>query len=62
LPTVPADIQSCFRKGAAVLPDKALSVAEVEELWKQDRIRNAVMQRCGKRMLAWYEDLRKSWH
>lgn len=61
LPTVPADIQTCFRKGAGVLPDKALTVFEVESLWKQDRVRIAVMQRCGNRMIAWYNELRAGW-
>lgn len=60
LPYPPADIQSCFR-GAADLPDKALSVSEVEALWKQDRIRAVVEQRCGIRLLAWYKDLQANW-
>jgi hypothetical protein len=29
-------------------------VSEVEELWKQDRIRLIVNERCGERMQAWY--------
>jgi hypothetical protein len=29
-------------------------VSEVEELWKQDRIRLIVDKRCGERMQAWY--------
>lgn len=61
LPTVPADIQACFRQGPVKVPPKALSVAEVESLWKQDRVRSAVMQACGQRFLAWYGDLQKRW-
>lgn len=61
LPGVPADIQACFRAGPAKVPQKALSVAEVESLWKQDRVHEVVLQRCGKRFLAWYGDLRKGW-
>ncbi len=61
LPTVPADIQSCFRTGPVKVPQKALTVAEVESLWKQDRVRSAVMQACGQRFLAWYGDLQKRW-
>jgi hypothetical protein len=60
LPYPPADIQACFR-GAANLPDKALSVSEVESLWKQDRVRVVVQQRCGLRLLAWYKDLQDHW-
>lgn len=62
LPTVPADIQACFRAGPTKVPQTALSVAEVESLWKQDRVRVVVEQRCGKRFLAWYADLQKRWH
>lgn len=61
LPTVPADIQACFRAGPVKVPQKSLSVAEVESLWKQDRVRVAVMQSCGNRFLAWYDDLQKRW-
>lgn len=61
LPSVPSDIQLCFRRAATVIPDKALTVAEVEALWKIDRIRGAVMQRCGTRLLSWYDELRSKW-
>uniref|UniRef100_E6VL48 Lipoprotein n=1 Tax=Rhodopseudomonas palustris (strain DX-1) TaxID=652103 RepID=E6VL48_RHOPX len=60
LPYVPAEFQTCFR-GVAGVPDKALSVSEVEALWKLDRVRSVAQQRCGKRFLAWYESLRKNW-
>lgn len=61
LPTVPADIQACFRGSPANVPQKALTVAEVESLWKQDRIKQAVLRQCGQRFLAWYGDLQKRW-
>lgn len=61
LPVVPADIQACFRAGPASVPQKALSVAEVESLWKVDRVHEVVLQRCGKRFLAWYGDVRQGW-
>lgn len=60
LPYPPADIQACFR-GVVDVPDKALSVSEVESLWKIDRVRSVAQQRCGNRLLAWYTDLRKNW-
>jgi hypothetical protein len=60
LPYAPADIQSCFRNAVNV-PDKALTVAEVESLWKQDRVRVVVNRRCGERMLAWYSTLQANW-
>lgn len=61
LPAVPADIQACFRHGAVIVPARALSVAEVESLWKKDRVRLAVERSCGRRFLAWYGDLQKRW-
>ena len=60
LPPVPADLQSCFRD-VAELPDRELSAGEIEELWKLDRYRAVLEQRCGVRFLAWYESLRKGW-
>jgi hypothetical protein len=63
LPDVPGDISRCFN-GAAVgnVPDRDLTVEEVERLWKSDRVRAVVSQRCGKRFVAWYGDLRAGWH
>ena len=61
LPTVPADIQSCFRGGPTKVPEKALTVAEVESLWKEDRVKQVVLRKCGQRFLAWYSDLKKMW-
>lgn len=43
------------------LPDKDLTIAEVEALWKVDRYRLAVNKRCGVRLLQWYESLRVNW-
>jgi hypothetical protein len=43
------------------VPAKALTVAEVESLWKQDRVKQAVLRQCGQRFLAWYGDLQKRW-
>lgn len=59
LPPVPADIQVCFRKSASIIPDRALSVYDVESLWKQDRIKVVVMAKCGNRLIAWYNGLRR---
>jgi hypothetical protein len=62
LPTVPADIQACFRaNGPVKVPHKALTVAEVESLWKEDRVRAVVLRKCGQRFQAWYDDLQKRW-
>lgn len=62
LPPAPADIQQCFRNSAADIPrGRTLTVAEIESLWKQDRVQIAVMRRCGTRFLAWYESLRQNW-
>lgn len=62
LPTVPADIQTCFRtNGPVKVPQKALTIAEVESLWKEDRVRQVVLRKCGDRFLNWYNGLRKNW-
>jgi hypothetical protein len=62
LPTVPADIQACFRTdGPVKVPQKALTIAEVESLWKEDRIRAVVLRKCGTRFIAWYDSLRQNW-
>jgi hypothetical protein len=60
LPYPPSDLQTCFR-GVVGVPDKALSVSEVEALWKIDRVRVVVNQRCGNRLLQWYTKLRANW-
>jgi hypothetical protein len=52
-PVVPADIQKCFEAGPVKIPVRKLTAGEVEALWGNDRIRIVVMQKCGKRFLAW---------
>ena len=62
LPMAPADIQACFRtNGPVKVPRKALTVAEVESLWKEDRVRAVVLRKCGARFLSWYEALQRGW-
>lgn len=60
LPALPADVTTCFRDVVDV-PDRALTVAEVEQLWKQDRVRAAASKRCGARLVNWYGALRGAW-
>jgi hypothetical protein len=61
LPPVPADIQACF-VGVIDIPDRDLTVADVERLWKADRVRSLAQQKCGTRLLAWVADLKANWH
>lgn len=62
LPSVPADIQDCFRTAYGVaVPARTLTVAEIESLWKSDRVKLAVTRKCGVRFLAWYGDLQRGW-
>lgn len=62
LPEVPADIQQCFADPRlAAVPDRALTVAEVERLWASDRMRVIVLQRCGARFLSWYSEIKAAW-
>jgi hypothetical protein len=60
LPALPPDIRICF-VDTVPIPDRPLSVAEVEQLWKNDRARSSAMRRCGRRIVAWYDELRDSW-
>ena len=60
LPAIPADIRTCF-KGVVEIPDRDLTVGDVEKLWKQDRVRAVVSQRCGTRLVGWYGQLRSKW-
>ncbi len=60
LPALPADIRVCF-VGLAAIPDRDLTVADVERLWKDDRRRSAAMRRCGLRVIVWYDKLRETW-
>lgn len=62
LPMAPTDIQSCFRtNGPVKMPQKALTIAEVESLWKEDRIRAVVLRKCGDRFVKWYDSLQRAW-
>lgn len=61
LPDVPADIRRCFNEALSTPPDRGMTVAEVEQAWKSDRVRAVVMRGCGKRFAAWYDDLRGKW-
>ena len=62
LPAVPADIQTCFREAIGVQgPQRTLTRAEVEALWKIDRVQIVVTRKCGFRFIEWYNDLRVNW-
>lgn len=58
LPEPPSDLRTCF-VGVVDIPVRDLTVADVERLWKQDRVRSAAMQRCGLRLLKWIDELRE---
>lgn len=61
LPEIPADIRACFRESGVAIPDRDLTVGDVERLWKTDRVRLVVMRRCGVRLVAFYDGLRRTW-
>jgi hypothetical protein len=56
---IPADLRKCVETSGVDIPDRALTIAEVEKLWKQDRVRIAVLRNCAKRALAFYDAQRK---
>lgn len=59
LPSAPGDIVACFDEpGLSRIPDRDLTVADVERLWAQDRLRAIALQRCGERLLAWFDNIR----
>ena len=60
LPPIPEDIRTCF-VGVVDIPDRALTVGDVERLWKTDRVRSIIMRRCGLRVLTFYDELRANW-
>ncbi len=62
LPEVPADIQDCFSNSRlTIIPDRDLTVADVERLWASDRMRVIVQHRCGSRFLEWYGKIKAGW-
>jgi hypothetical protein len=59
---VPADIQECFANSRlAIIPDRDLTVADVERLWASDRMRVIVQHRCGARFVDWYNSIKTGW-
>jgi hypothetical protein len=56
---IPADLRKCVETSGVVIPARALTVAEVEQLWKNDRVRLAVVRGCLKRALAFYDAQKK---
>jgi hypothetical protein len=56
---IPADIRACVSTSGVAIPERALTIAEVESLWKQDRVRIAVVRGCLKRALAFYDEQRR---
>lgn len=61
LPPIPAELRTCLAGAGVEIPDGPLTVGQVERLWKQDRLRIVAMRQCGTRLLAFYDDLRRSW-
>lgn len=61
LPPLPADLVACFQKSGVDIPQRDLTVEDVERLWKSDRMRIVVMRNCGLRVTSWYGDLRSKW-
>jgi hypothetical protein len=61
LPAPPASLRTCLKVNGVEIPDRDLTVAEVERLWKTDRLRFVAVSKCGNRLLEWIDDLRKRW-
>lgn len=50
---VPADVRSCFESEPYFIPDRTLTVGDVERGWGSDRARAAELKRCGQRLMEW---------
>jgi hypothetical protein len=61
LPPLPTELKSCLRGAGVTIPDRELTVGEVERLWAKDRLRIVVLRKCGLRIVAWFEYLRANW-
>lgn len=56
---IPADLRKCVATSGVTVPDRPLTVAEVERLWKDDRVRLAIVRNCLRRALAFYDDQKR---
>ncbi|MEP9350587.1 hypothetical protein [Xanthobacter sp. KR7-225] len=61
LPPAPAEIVACLHMQGVEIPERAISDGEAEKLWGDDRRIGAALGRCGRRFVAWYEQLRTEW-
>lgn len=62
IPAVPAALRKCIEDASGVtIPRRTLTVAEIERLWKSDRVTIVVLRKCGKQILAFHDALRKGW-
>jgi hypothetical protein len=61
LPPLPTELKSCLKGAGVTIPDRELTVGEVEKLWAQDRLKIVVMRKCGARVVSWYATLRATW-
>ena len=52
---IPADLRACAETSGVEIPKGGLTVAQVEMLWKNDRIRIAILRKCARRALAFYD-------
>jgi hypothetical protein len=56
---IPADLRKCAETSGVKIPAGALTVSQVETLWKDDRIRLALVRGCFRRALAFYDAQKK---
>lgn len=61
LPDVPPRLRACFGRYGVDLPDRPLTVGEIERFWKTDRRSVAILRACGNDLIGWYDTLRRGW-
>jgi transposase len=58
---MPPETQKCLRGKGVDIPDKDLTVEQVERLWKQDRKTIVALDACGARSIKAYDELSRRW-
>lgn len=62
IPRAPEAVRKCINETNLVtIPNRDLSVAEVERLWKNDRLRFVIVKKCGQQLDQWQEQLHSRW-
>ena len=59
LPDIPVDLLTCYKNTTTWPENKALTVGEVEKLWKTDRLSLIKLNDCYKRLVIIYGEAKQ---